>query len=236
LLAKQDVKYKDEPCRNYAEEISPILYIVREILLIAVVVYYWLKGYRSIFRSEKYFKFKSFSIIKNSLLNDPNFSTHYFTQSAQWCTGFTIVSLCSMNSTCSTRRAKIRLWQEVHPSSNFFCINYQSTGSDAGPQCCWLSCWATSSSHFGKGEENLTKHPSHSCEEIHVSLVRAGMVCGRKTKMIMMMMTLFSARKRMPAVTGLPLSQKNYTPSPTQNVFSEVLYLCFPPTKIFGII
>jgi len=56
--------------------------------------------------------------------------------------------------------------------------------SDAGIQYYWLSCWATSPSRVGKVKKILTKRPGHACMETHVSDVRADMVCGRKTMMI----------------------------------------------------
>jgi len=53
-----------------------------------------------------------------------------------------------------------------------------------------FSCWATSPSLFGEGKENFGK-TSQTCLRLnpHVSHVRAGLVCGHKT--IMMLMNVY---------------------------------------------
>jgi len=39
--------------------------------------------------------------------------------------------------------------------------------------------------HVDEGEENFAKCPSYACMEIRVSHIRAGIVCRRKTMMMM---------------------------------------------------
>jgi len=70
-----------------------------------------------------------------------------------------------------------------------FLLQLPAKGSDVGTRYCWLFCWATSPPRFGEGEQNLAKSPSHACVETRAIHFRPGMVCGRKTVMMMMMIS-----------------------------------------------